>query len=171
MKAVGGSGCNARRLSTGRSIRAWGALCRNAHAQSVGTRHAAFEVYHAADPAEIATPDRSRFHDAAYRPQLRKMVDHVVAVEGPVYFDVLVDRISRAHGFQRAKGMIRDTVASALWSGPLSTHSGRRQRVDMASRRGHERGTLMARSRHSRPSRDPSRRACKPRQTARWRRP
>jgi very-short-patch-repair endonuclease len=77
----------------------------------------AIEVYRTADPAEVATPDRTRFYDVAYRSELRTMIDHVIGVEGPVYFHVLVDRISRAHGFQRAKGMIRDIITSALGQG------------------------------------------------------
>jgi hypothetical protein len=44
------------------------------------------------------------------------MVDHVVEQEAPIYFDVLVDRISRAHGFQRAKDMIRGIIKAALAS-------------------------------------------------------
>ncbi len=45
-----------------------------------------------------------------------KMVDHIVETEGPIYFDVLVDRISRAHGFQRAAERIRGIVRAALGS-------------------------------------------------------
>jgi very-short-patch-repair endonuclease len=52
------------------------------------------ETYREANPAEVATPEQSRFYDPAYRPELRKMVDHVISVEGPIYFDLLVDRIS-----------------------------------------------------------------------------
>jgi very-short-patch-repair endonuclease len=81
------------------------------------TFQTALEVYREANPAEVATPDRTRFYDAAYRSELRKMVDYVIAVEGPVYFEVLVDRISRAHGFQRAKATIRDIITSALGRG------------------------------------------------------
>ena len=44
------------------------------------------------------------------------MVDHIVETEGPIYFDVLVDRISRAHGFQRAAERIRGIVRAALGS-------------------------------------------------------
>ena len=72
------------------------------------------DVYRKADPAEVITPDRTRFYDVEYRPKLSTMIDHVIAVEGPMYFHVLVERISRAHGFQRAKGMIRDTITFAL---------------------------------------------------------
>jgi hypothetical protein len=73
--------------------------------------------YREANPADIAVPDHSRFYDALYRPELRKMVDHVIAVEAPLYFELLVDRLSRAHGFQRAKHTIRETIQSALGRG------------------------------------------------------
>lgn len=83
----------------------------------------AFEVYREADLSEIDKPDRTRFYDEAYPSELRKMVDHVIAVEGPVYFDVLVDRVSRAHSFQRAKTAIRDIITFALGRGRfLQTH-------------------------------------------------
>jgi len=82
--------------------------------------------YREADPADAAVPDQARFYDAGYRPVLRKMVDHVVAIEGPIYFDQLVDRVSRAHGFQRARGAIRETIQSALGVGrfPLTLDDG-----------------------------------------------
>ena len=70
--------------------------------------------YCEANPADAATPDQSRFYDPIYRLELCKMVDHVVCIEGPIYFDVLVDRISRAHGFQRAAHTIREIVRSAV---------------------------------------------------------
>jgi Protein of unknown function (DUF3320) len=74
-------------------------------------------TYREANPAEAATPDQSRFYDPAYRPQLRKMIDHVVAIEGPIYFDTLVGRVARAHGFQRARGTIREIIRSSLGRG------------------------------------------------------
>ena len=73
-------------------------------------------VYVFADPATVATPAQARFYDRDYRPILRQMVDHIVETEGPIYFDVLVDRISRAHGFQRAAERIRGIVRAALGS-------------------------------------------------------
>ena len=72
------------------------------------------ETYREGSPADVVLPDQARFYDAAYRPELRRMVDHVIAVEGPLYFDLLVERISRAHGFQRAKNTIREIIISAL---------------------------------------------------------
>ncbi len=70
--------------------------------------------YIIADPAAIAAPEQARFYDRDYRPVLRRMVDHVIETEGPIFFDVLVDRISRAHGFQRSADRIRGIVKMAL---------------------------------------------------------
>ena len=42
------------------------------------------------------------------------MVAHVVAVEGPVFLDVVVGRISQAHGFGRIGGKIRDAIEEAV---------------------------------------------------------
>lgn len=41
------------------------------------------------------------------------MVDHVVAIEGPIYLDVLVNRIARAHGFMRS-GEVQKIVMATL---------------------------------------------------------
>jgi very-short-patch-repair endonuclease len=71
-------------------------------------------TYIIADPATVDAPDRERFYDVSYRPRLRAMVDHVVGCEGPVYFDVLVDRLARAHGFQRSGEQVRQIIGAAL---------------------------------------------------------
>jgi hypothetical protein len=42
------------------------------------------------------------------------MVAHVITIEGPIFDDVLVQRIARAHGFARAAGRIRETVLDAV---------------------------------------------------------
>ena len=73
--------------------------------------------YVVAEVAQFARPDRDRFYDSSYRSELRAMIDHVIEVEAPLYFDVLVDRISRAHGFQRAKDGIRGVIRQALGKG------------------------------------------------------
>ncbi|SEH87233.1 DUF3320 domain-containing protein [Tardiphaga sp. OK245] len=70
--------------------------------------------YVKADPSAACTPERDRFYDVDYRPSLRKMVDHVVSVEGPMYFDLLVDRLARAHGIQRSGETVQKVVKSAL---------------------------------------------------------
>jgi hypothetical protein len=42
------------------------------------------------------------------------MVEHQVQTEGPIYFDVIVERISRVHGFQRSGETVQRIIASAL---------------------------------------------------------
>ena len=71
-------------------------------------------TYVKSDPAAVCAPRRDRFYDASYRSDLRKMVDHVVETEGPIYFDVVVDRIARAHGLQRSGEVVQKVVAAAL---------------------------------------------------------
>ncbi|WP_342740060.1 DUF3320 domain-containing protein [Bradyrhizobium sp. B117] len=71
-------------------------------------------AYVRADPARVATPDRERFYDAGYRGTLRSMVDHIIEVEGPLYFDILVERIARAHGFMRSGETVQKIVAASL---------------------------------------------------------
>ena len=75
---------------------------------------AATGPYRIANPADVACPNRERFYDAVYQPTLRTMVAHVLAIEAPIYEDLLVDRIARAHGQQRSGLQIRRCVLAAL---------------------------------------------------------
>ena len=59
-------------------------------------------------------PDASRFYDSSYRTILRQMIALVVATEAPIYEDVLVDRIARAHGFQRSGNNIYQTITNII---------------------------------------------------------
>lgn len=87
-------------------------------------------AYVKADPSRVAPPDRERFYDASYRGTLRSMVDHVVDIEGPIYFDVIVDRIARAHGFMRSGETVQKIVASSLGHNRFpTTKDGERQIV------------------------------------------
>lgn len=71
--------------------------------------------YHRADLlAEGFKPDATRFYDPAYRPQLRSMAISVLAAEAPIYEDLMVQRIARAHGFARAGSSIRDALTAAI---------------------------------------------------------
>lgn len=54
--------------------------------------------------------DPDMFYSEEYEPRLSAMIDHVIDIEGPVHEDVLVRRIARHHGFQRAGRQIRETV-------------------------------------------------------------
>ncbi|WP_244479929.1 DUF3320 domain-containing protein [Methylobacterium sp. Leaf94] len=68
-------------------------------------------TYRLADPADLGLAlEPTRFHDAAYRPILAALVAHVLTVEGPIYEDVLLRRVARAHGLQRVGPLIRETI-------------------------------------------------------------
>lgn len=58
----------------------------------------------------IFVPDPELFYTEEYQPRLMRMIDHVIDTEGPIHEDVLVRRIARHHGFQRAGSQIRDIV-------------------------------------------------------------
>ncbi len=55
-------------------------------------------------------PDPDAFYSDDYKRRLSAMLDHVIAIEGPIHEDVLVRRIARHHGFRRAGRQIRDVV-------------------------------------------------------------
>ena len=59
---------------------------------------------------EALTPDPDAFYSEDYVPKLNRMIDHVIDTEGPVHEDILVRRIARHHGFQRAGRQIREIV-------------------------------------------------------------
>jgi very-short-patch-repair endonuclease len=58
--------------------------------------------------SDLIKPDE--FHDDSYYPTLQKLIDCVVALEGPIAEGQLVKRIARAHNFQRAGGRIHNRV-------------------------------------------------------------
>ena len=73
-------------------------------------------TYVRANPEDVVRPDRECFYEPSYRGDLRRMIDHVISQEAPIYFDVLVERIARAHGFQRSGEVVQRTVWAALGS-------------------------------------------------------
>jgi hypothetical protein len=60
------------------------------------------------------TPKAELFYQREYGSVLRRMVAHVIEVESPVYDNVLVARIARAHGFHRSGGNIKERVLTAV---------------------------------------------------------
>ena len=54
--------------------------------------------------------DPDAFFSPSYEQQLRRMVEYVTAVEGPVLDSVLARRIARAHGWQRTGARIQERV-------------------------------------------------------------
>lgn len=69
--------------------------------------------------ASSVEPDA--FYDVAYNEQLRRMVEHVAAIEGPVRDTVLARRVARAHGWQRTGARIQERVSSIAISCLKST--------------------------------------------------
>jgi hypothetical protein len=37
-----------------------------------------------------------------YKLTLTRMIEHVIKIEAPIYEDLLIERVARAHGFQRS---------------------------------------------------------------------
>jgi very-short-patch-repair endonuclease len=66
-------------------------------------------------------PDASRFYDRDYEPILQDMVAHVLKHESPIYEDLLIERIARAHGFQRSGDRIQRAVAKVIGKQYLMT--------------------------------------------------
>ncbi|MCE7509572.1 DUF3320 domain-containing protein [Alloalcanivorax xenomutans] len=54
--------------------------------------------------------DPELFYQPTYDDLLKEMVLHVIDLEGPIHEEVLVRRIAREHGFQRAGRQIKDRV-------------------------------------------------------------
>jgi very-short-patch-repair endonuclease len=54
--------------------------------------------------------DPERFYDTDYNEMLASMIAHVLSAEAPIAETLLVQRIARAHGFQRSGRIIRDRV-------------------------------------------------------------
>jgi hypothetical protein len=75
-------------------------------------------TYRTADlAAQGFTPDRERFHETAYRPELARMVARVIEIEGPIFEDCLVSRVAAAHGFARGGGHVRSAIIDAVEPG------------------------------------------------------
>jgi very-short-patch-repair endonuclease len=55
-------------------------------------------------------PDPNAFYTPEYEARLSVMINHVIDTEGPIHEDVLVRRIARHHGFQRAGRQINEVV-------------------------------------------------------------
>ncbi len=58
--------------------------------------------------------EADRFYDPLYRSTLRSLVAHIIRIEGPIFDDVMIRRIARAHGFARTGDRIRTAVLKAI---------------------------------------------------------
>jgi hypothetical protein len=50
------------------------------------------------------------FYSQEYNPVLAELIEHVLIQEAPILDSLLVQRVARAHGFQRSGRLIRDRV-------------------------------------------------------------
>lgn len=68
-------------------------------------------LYRVADFTPLAGMiDPGQFYESGYNAILTSLIGHVLAAEAPIAESLLVQRIARAHGFQRAGNRIRDRV-------------------------------------------------------------
>jgi very-short-patch-repair endonuclease len=66
-----------------------------------------------ADPsAAVDVLKADEFFAPSYDDSLRKMIEHVVSIEGPILDAVLARRIARAHGWQRTGARIQERIAN-----------------------------------------------------------
>jgi hypothetical protein len=63
-------------------------------------------AYLRAEPTDAAVPHNERLYDDDYLSSLQLTVDDVVALAGPISFEVFNEQIVVAHRFQHAKGGI-----------------------------------------------------------------
>jgi len=79
-------------------------------------------VFVEADPsAAVDSLNSDAFFEARYDDKLRKMIEHVVSIEGPVLDSVLARRIARVHGWQRTGARIQERVSGMARSFLTST--------------------------------------------------
>jgi hypothetical protein len=70
--------------------------------------------YELADLKNGFSPDPANFYEFNYRSTLRAMVAVVIDTEGPIYLELLLTRIARAHGFGRIGVTIREIILAAI---------------------------------------------------------
>jgi len=105
------------------SVKARADAAEVAYADNAAT-HATMEaiLLVEADPrAAVATLNPAAFFDDAYDITLRKMVEYIVNVEGPILDAVLARRIARAHGWQRTGARIQERVSAVARSTMTAT--------------------------------------------------
>jgi hypothetical protein len=67
--------------------------------------------YRVADLSALASLiEAEQFHVPEYTPVLRQIIEEVIRQEAPILDALLVQRVARAHGFQRSGRLIRDRV-------------------------------------------------------------
>lgn len=73
------------------------------------------DLYRTTDFAQFGvTINAGQFYEPSYDTVLRSLIEHVLASEAPIAETLMVQRIARAHGFQRAGRIIRDRVMAIV---------------------------------------------------------
>jgi hypothetical protein len=88
-----------------------------ARAAKNGAKPKLGSAYEIADLASFGSlVNARRFYETGYQPVLKEMAAYVIQKEGPIFSDLLITRIARAHGFARSGGKIRETISAAIGS-------------------------------------------------------
>lgn len=75
---------------------------------------------------DIAPTDDDRIYEEAYKSDLECLVDLVLEVEAPIYKDILIERIARAHRKERVGRIIQETVSASISADhPITPEEGR----------------------------------------------
>lgn len=83
-------------------------IARVCSAQAAAGRQ---DEYRVADLSALASLiEAERFHVPEYTPVLQQIIEEVLRQEAPILDTLLVQRVARAHGFQRSGRLIRDRV-------------------------------------------------------------
>ncbi|MEE4211653.1 MAG: DUF3320 domain-containing protein [Parvularcula sp.] len=75
--------------------------------------HEVGQEYHFAD-ISVPEGEGDLLYEQAHQGRLTALVEQVIEREGPIYLDLLVERIARAHGKQKAGRIIQERVFSAI---------------------------------------------------------
>lgn len=68
--------------------------------------------------------DPARFYEPEYDGALGAVIEHILFSEAPIAETALIQRVARAHQFQRAGRVIRDRVMKLVWARHYSEHEG-----------------------------------------------
>ena len=81
------------------------------------------------EPADLSgfSPNAARFHEVGYEATLAAMASEVVLREGPVFADILAERLLRAHGFARITARLRQRALGAV--DPHCPHTSEGERI------------------------------------------
>ena len=83
-------------------------LSKESHSSTVPAtlpRYRYFSLGHFSDSIS-----QGKFHNQSYTPTLQSMIDQFIKTEGPIRKDILINRLSKEHGFKRAGNRIHERI-------------------------------------------------------------